>query len=101
MAECGDLYGRVQEEKAMVGGKEWIRKGNKVDCQLVNLRGSVQSGTHIRKGGGYVELRQDAGGRRRDSQSTKSFCSRPRGLSCVGRSSVVVVAGEDDMLERG
>jgi len=97
----GSLREEFRRKRAMVGGKEWIRKGNEVDCRLVNLRGSVQLGTHIRKGGGYVEVRQDAGERRRDSQSTKSFYSRLRGLSCVGRSSVVVVAGEDDMLERG
>jgi hypothetical protein len=78
-----------------------VRKENEVDYRLVNLRGCVRLGTHIRKGA-YVELRRVAGGRRRDSQSTESVCSHLRDLSRGGRLSVVVVvAGEDGMLGRG
>jgi len=62
-----------------------VGKGNGVDYRLFNLGGSVQLGTHIRKRG-YVELRQDAGGRRRDSQSTKGIHSRLCDLSCASRS---------------
>ena len=81
-----DLYGKGS------GGTGWweavrsgVGKGNGVDYRLFNLGGSVQLGTHIRKRG-YVELRQDAGGRRRDSQSTKRICSRLCDLSCASRS---------------